>query len=333
MIDITQLLTRLIDIPSMTGGESALARWLADYFRGQSIATELQHVENDRHNLVVNYNNTTKVIFCTHLDTVPPFKASRIDGNMIYGRGACDAKGIIAAMIDAALSLQRKNENEWALLFVVGEEVDSIGAKKAAKAMHSRFVVVGEPTENKLARGQKGSLSYRLTTSGIAGHSAYPERGRSAIHTLLEVMEDIRKAEWGRSDLLGEATCNIGLIDGGSSANTIADHASAFVFHRLVDSMEKRKTQLISLVNGRAAVDFHAQNDPQQLHVVEGFETTTVNFGSDVPYLRAIGTPMLVGPGSIHSAHTDDEKISIDELKVASELYEKLYFALAKDES
>lgn len=330
-MDIIRLTQQLIDIRSLTGGEKNLVEFLDAYLTRCDFKVEAQVVEEGRENLLVNYSPITEVIFCTHLDTVPPHYVSTTDDSFIYGRGACDAKGSIAAMIDASIDLRMENENKFALLFVVGEETDSIGAKKAASpGLKARYVIVGEPTENKLAIGQKGSLSYTLTVNGIAGHSAYPERGRSAIHALLDILHDLRTAEWGNDTLLGEGTMNVGLLGGGVSANTIAAHAEATIFHRLVDGVEKRKEQVAHIVRDRAGVEFHAQNDPQRLHHVNGFETTVVNFGSDVPYLRAIGTPLLIGPGSIHDAHTTTEKILISQLREASLLYKKLYFVLTQ---
>ena len=332
-MDIINLTKTLINIPSITNDEYEIGLFIEQFFKEQNMDVRLHPVSENRKNVLVNYSERTEIIFCTHLDTVPPAIPSSVSEEMIYGRGACDAKGIIGSMIHTALQLKSKGENKFALLFVVGEEVDSIGAKYASSTgISAKYIIVGEPTENKLAAGQKGSLSYILHVKGAAGHSAYPESGFSAIHCLLDIIGELKRNDWGYNELLGSSTMNIGTIHGGMSANTIADDAEASVFHRLVDSFEKRKEQVRSIVGDRASIQFQAQNDPQQLHLVDGFESTIVNFGSDVPYLRNIGTPLLIGPGSIHDAHTSHEKISIKDLHIASILYEKLYFALLKED-
>ena len=328
LIDRTK---QFIDIPSVTGDELSFALFLEAYLRELGWNVDLQDVAERRKNVFASLTPEPRVLFCTHLDTVPPFFPASIESGTIFGRGSCDAKGIIAAMIEASESIKSKGESSHGLLFVVGEETDSAGAKASVRSgLRSDFIIVGEPTNNKLALGQKGSLSYTLRANGIAGHSAYPESGRSAIHALLSVLEDIRHAHWGSDALLGDSTFNIGMLSGGQSANSIAAHAEAQVFHRLVDSLQKRKVQLEELLQGRVQIEFHAQNDPQQLHILEGYATTVVNFGSDVPYLRAIGVPLLIGPGSILDAHTEKEKISIKELTDAAQIYEDLYFQLTK---
>jgi len=254
-----------------------------------------------------------------------------MDSSYIYGRGACDTKGIISAMLIAGKELHALGEHV-AFLFVVGEETDSIGAKIAITTDHkAHFIIVGEPTENLLAIGHKGVLSYTLKCKGTPAHSAYPTMGNSAIHQLLDLISDIRYRSWGEDAVLGKATLNVGMIDGGTAANVFAETASATVVHRIVDSLAQRKQQIINIVANTADITFHSQNDPQFLYVPPGFETTIVAFGTDVPYLRSMGTPLLVGPGSIHDAHTENEKISIAQIHDAVELYKKVFFAL-KDE-
>ncbi len=331
-MDLIQLTRQLIDIPSITNDEHQIALFLKSYLEEEKFVVSFQEVELNRYNLIANYSDDTKIIFCTHLDTVPPHYSSSMKNNFIYGRGACDAKGIIASMIHTAAGLKKKGENKFALLFVVGEETNSAGAKAAASSdIKSDFIVVGEPTENKFASAQKGSLSYTIQTKGVAAHSAYPEKGLSAIDCLLNVLVDLQSTDWGENNNYGRGTMNIGVINGGQSANIIAEYAEAKIFHRLVDECDTRKRQVIDIVNDRASIEFHAQNNPQQLYCIDGFETTIVNFGSDVPYLRRIGKPLLIGPGSIHDAHTEQEKISIRDLVLASEVYERVYFSLLNE--
>src|SRR3989454_807222 len=225
-----ELTRRLIDIPSVSGDEEAVARFLGGQLEQLGYGVEYLESAPGRPGLFASTDAAPRIVFCTHLDTVPPFFASSEDDEFVYGRGACDAKGIIAAQIAAAHRLRAEGIGELALLFVVDEEKGSIGARAAnghPAARQCRWLVVGEPTENKLATGSKGSLRVLLRTDGTGGHSAYPERGRSAIHTLLDVLEDVRAIAWPAAPEFGETTCNIGIIGGGAGANVIAPDARA----------------------------------------------------------------------------------------------------------
>lgn len=328
MTDVVELATALIDTPSVTGDEGCIARWLEQYCRDAGWKVEQQDVAPGRWNLFVNWDTQVDVAFCTHLDTVPPFFSSRREGARLYGRGACDTKGIIAAMLMAGRELDRTGHIP-SFLFVPGEERDSIGAKTAAlTARKARFIVVGEPTENKLALGHKGALSYTLETKGIPAHSAYPELGSSAIHTLLDILADLRAHDWGDDPVLGPSTMNVGGIGGGIAPNVLADAARATVLQRIVDSLVRRKQEVIDIVGFRGELTFHSENDAQRMHAPAGFATTSVSFGTDIPYIRPMGTPLLVGPGSIHDAHTDHEHVEISALHEAVDLYVRLHNAL-----
>ncbi|MBR9978597.1 MAG: M20/M25/M40 family metallo-hydrolase [Bacteroidetes bacterium] len=325
-----RLAARLIDIPSVTGSEAAMLLSLEEQCEQMGLITEREQVSRDRWNLYAGWQTHTDVLFCTHVDTVPPFFPARFEGEILYGRGACDTKGIIAAMLVAGGRLIESGYDP-AFLFVVGEETDSIGAQTAARGERSAdFIIVGEPTDNMLASGHKGVLSYTLSTEGIAVHSAYPERGISAIHALLDLLSDIRYTDWGSSPLLGSATTNIGLIEGGVAMNTLAPNASATVVHRIVDDTESRKAQLLHLIDGRASVRFQSISEPQILTTVTGFPTKPVSFGTDIPYLSSMGNCLLFGPGSIHDAHREDEKIRISEIEYAVDAFVSLYHALRK---
>ncbi len=331
MMNVVDLAEALIDIPSVTGDEGCIARWLEQYCTDAGWSIERQHIEEGRWNVFVNWSDHADVVFCTHLDTVPPFMAAHRTADRLHGRGACDTKGIIAAMLTAGHRLTLGGRMP-SFLFVPGEERDSIGAKSAAMSSRTaRYIIVGEPTENKLALGHKGSLSYTIETEGVAAHSAYPDMGTSAIHTLLDIIADLRAHDWGSDEVLGPSTLNVGMIGGGVAPNVFADRARATILHRIVDSLARRKHDVDDIVGFRGRLAFHAENDPQRMYAPEGFPTTSVSFGTDIPYLRPMGTPLLVGPGSIHDAHTDHEHVEYAALHEAVELYVRLFSRLSND--
>ncbi|HEX3282970.1 MAG TPA: M20/M25/M40 family metallo-hydrolase, partial [Pyrinomonadaceae bacterium] len=261
------------------------------------------------------------------MDTVPPFIPASEDEELIYGRGACDAKGIIAAQITAAEELRAAGVNEIGLLFTVDEEAGSDGARIAnanPRASECEYLINGEPTDNKLASATKGSLRLTLTTKGRSAHSAYPEQGESAIETLLDVLNDIRNCAWPSDLLLGETTCNIGVINGGTRANVVPADASAVLQLRLVNEADSVKSILEKTVAGRAEVEYLSVHNPVHLFTVNDFQQCVVRFTTDIPYLSRWGKPLLIGPGSIFQAHTDGEYVSKRELNEAVTLYKKL---------
>ena len=337
------LTEELIAIPSVTGEEAAVLAYIETVLEDMGLSCTREHVAENRWNLYAGWDaavgaqdavggldgsgrkDDPLVVFCTHVDTVPPFIPFSSDEQYLYGRGACDTKGIIAAMIVAGSRLLADGHHP-AFLFVVGEETDSIGAKIAGESgRKADYVIVGEPTENSLASGHKGSLGYTLETTGKAAHSAYPELGESALENLLQIIREIQQRDWGFSDVLGTATTNIGTLKGGLAANILAPSATASILHRIVDDATRRKQEVIEVVSGRAEITFHSVSDPQFLHTVPGFETTAVSFGTDIPYLRPMGSMLLFGPGSIHDAHTLRERISRSEQEKAVSLYVSLY--------
>lgn len=316
-----------IDIPSVTGAEGEFARFVARLLEERRYRVQLQVVDGDRPNVFARGGADPRVVLCTHLDTVPPHVASSEDGEAIYGRGACDAKGILFSMLEAADRLRSEGVEEVGLLFTVGEELDSDGAAAAAAiAPGSRYVVVGEPTENRLASGHKGSFKFLLRAAGRAAHSAYPEQGVSAIERLLDALELVRKADWGRDDRLGAATVNIGTLSGGVAANVIAPAAEARVFVRVVGQARDAQARLDALLAGREGVDYDliSRSDAVHCETPPGYDCAPVSFGTDIPYLKGFGAPLLVGPGSIHDAHGAGEKIAKREVLEAVELYRRL---------
>jgi acetylornithine deacetylase len=325
------LTRRLIDIPSLTGDEEAVGDFVATHLASLGYEVERQEIAGDRFNVIATTGEAPRIVFSTHLDTVPPFIASHEDAEYIYGRGSCDAKGIIAAQIFAAEQLRQTGLNTIGLLFTVDEELSSLGAQAANKhplARECRYLINGEPTDNRLAVGTKGSLRLIITTEGRAAHSAYPEAGDSAIEKLLDVLQNIRTIDWPRDEFFGETTCNIGLLNGGTRPNVIPDHARAELQIRLVTDIEPVKGVVEDAVGGRAQLEYASAHDPVRLFSVPGFDDCVVRFTTDVPYLSNWGKPLLIGPGSILDAHTEHERIAKHELERAIDLYVKLAKAL-----
>ena len=321
------LTRQMIDIPSLTGDEQAVAQFLATQLETLGYNVERQHVNDDRFNLIATTSDKPQLVFSTHLDTVPPFIPSSEDAEYIYGRGSCDAKGIIAAQVFATEQLRANGLNNLGLLFTVDEELSSAGAQFANNhllARECRFLINGEPTDNRLAIGTKGSLRLMLTTEGRAAHSAYPEAGDSAIEKLLDVLNDIRACAWPSDEFFGETTCNIGVLNGGRRPNVIPDHARAELQIRLATDIEHVQRMVEQAVGGRAQVEYASAHDPVRLFSVSGFDDCVVRFTTDVPYLANWGQALLLGPGSILDAHTEHEKIAKQELERAIELYVSL---------
>ncbi len=318
------LTRQLIDIPSLTGNEKSVGEFLAAHLTTLGYNVERQHVTTDRFNVIATTGEAPRIVFSTHTDTVPPFIASSEDAEYISGRGACDAKGIIAAQIHAAETLRSNGVNTIGLLFTVDEELSSAGAQVANKhplARECRFLINGEPTDNRLATGTKGSLRLIVTAEGRAAHSAYPEAGVSAIEKLLDVLNDIRACDWPSDSFFGNTTYNIGVLNGGTRPNVIPDHARAELQIRLATDIEQVKTMVEQAVAGRAQLEYASAHDPVRLFSVPGFADCVVRFTTDVPYLSQWGQPLLLGPGSILDAHTDHERIAKHELERAIELY------------
>jgi len=321
---LIELARRLIDVPSVTGEEREVAVLIEQELRQRGFDPQIQPVAANRNNVFV-LPPDAQVVFCTHMDTVGPFIPSSEDHEHLWGRGACDAKGIMAAMIVAAEHLRAMGHSPG-LLFVVGEETDSLGAKTAnTLAPDVRYLIVGEPTEGRLASGHKGMLAFELEASGEAAHSAYPHLGDSALHRLLDALARIRAHGWGDDPVLGAATVNVGRIEGGVAMNVVAPSAKATVAIRLVGPVSEAKAQLASLVDDER-IDVRIISESSAVHcvTVDDFPSTPVAFGSDLFYLDDWGKPLLMGPGSIHVAHRDDERIEKRALSDAVDTYVRL---------
>src|SRR5580698_52659 len=329
-LDPIQLTRRLVDIESISYNEGAVGTFLAEFLAMQELAVEKMPVEqhkesrstSERFNVYACVpGQTPDVVLSTHMDTVPPFIPSSEDDEFIYGRGACDAKGIIAAQIAAAMKLTELGIRA-ALLFVVGEERDSAGAKKANKhSRGSRFLINGEPTDNRIALASKGTLRAVIRASGKMAHSAYPELGESATHKLIEALHRILAIPLPVLDDVGPSTLNIGLISGGHAPNVIADSAEAQVMVRLVGSSEETRRAIERAVEGLATIDYTLEIPFRRLRAVEGLPAMIAAFTTDIPWLTNWGEPVLLGPGSIHVAHTPHEKLAKRELLDAIDLY------------
>ncbi|HEV7860458.1 MAG TPA: M20/M25/M40 family metallo-hydrolase [Pyrinomonadaceae bacterium] len=329
-MNLIELTRHLIDIPSVTGEEAAVGRFLSSYLESLGYRVEAQEVASalgGRVNIIATTGEPPRVVLSTHMDTVPPHIPSREDDEQIYGRGACDAKGIIAAQVVAAEQLRADGFNEFGLLFTVDEEAGSDGARLANEhplAASCRYLINGEPTDNQLALGSKGSLRLRIHAKGRAAHSAYPEHGDSAIEKLLDALALIRQCSWPTDEFFGETICNIGTIQGGTRANVIPAEAYSDLQIRLVTPAARIKEILEGAIKGRARVEYLSQAEPVRLLAVERFASCIVRFTTDIPYLTKWGAPLLLGPGSILDAHTDYERVSKRELNEAVELYVRL---------
>lgn len=324
-------LTRaLIDIDSTTGREREvgefLFRYLEDLASRTGGAAERMSVVEDRFNVFAAWGEPV-VVLSTHMDTVPPFFPSSEDGEHVHGRGACDTKGGIAAMIHAIQELLAEGRRGFGLLLVVGEETDSVGAQTANwEPRGSRWLVNGEPTENRLALGSKGMLYLALEAEGRAAHSAYPELGDSAIDKLLDVLARLRTVPLPDDPVLGDTTLNVGTISGGRASNVVADHARAEVTLRTVGDTSEVRRKLAAAVHASPGVRIAEIRETPALHLgsLPGFETSIVKYTTDIPRLGAWGQPFLLGPGSIHVAHTPEERVSKRDLIEAVRLYKEM---------
>ena len=326
-MNLFQLTTSLMNIPSTSGEEEAVGFWLRDHLQSLGWTVDLQRVSDNQNNVLAYLNKTPRVVFSTHLDTVPPFIPPTEDEEKIYGRGACDAKGIIAAQITAAEQLRKDGIDDIGLLYTVEEEASSTGARAANEhplAAKCKYMINGEPTDNDLAIGSKGSFRLKIKTTGKAAHSAYPEQGDSAIEKLLDILEDVRHTKFPDDEFFGETTVNIGTIDGGVALNVIPPHAEAGMLIRLTTPREPIEKALVNLLRGRGEIEVLSCSEPVKMLPVDGFKQKTVRFTTDIPYLTNWGQPLLLGPGSILVAHTKDEFVLKKDLKKAVELYIQL---------
>lgn len=333
-VDPVWLARQLIDIDSTTGREGEVARWLAQYLRGRGYSVLEQPLEGGvdgtpRTNVIAAAGEPA-ITFSTHFDCVPPFFPSRIEGSRLHGRGACDAKGILAVQVAAAEQLRGAGETRVGLVFVAGEERGSDGAKAANRmASRSQYLVNGEPTSNRLGAATRGVYRVRLVARGRAAHSGYPELGESAIEKLLDALAVLRQAPLPDDDVLGRTHYTIGMIEGGVAPNVVPPHASAEILFRSVGPHEVLRDAVAAAVGAAVTVEEVLEVPAVRLETVEGFETAVFAYTTDIPFLTAWGRPLLLGPGTIHVAHTDDEHVEIAELHQGVDLYVRLARAVS----
>ncbi len=335
-MNLFELAKKLIEIPSVSGDEEAVGFFLRDYLESLGWTVELQTVSANQNNIIAYLNETPRVFFSTHIDVVPPHISASEDAEKIYGRGACDAKGIVASQIFAAEALRKEKIEDIGLLFTVDEEQGSSGARAANLhpiAAKCEYLINGEPTDNDLAIGSKGSLRFYIKTEGVAAHSAYPEMGESAIEKLLDILSDVRKIEFPADEFFGETTNNIGLIGGGLKTNVIAPEAEAGLHIRLTTEEKPILEILEKTIDGRGEIEIMSVAKPVKMLAVEGFRQKVVRFTTDIPHLSNWGTPLLLGAGSILVAHTKDEFILKRDLEEAVKLYVNLAKKLLAEKS
>jgi acetylornithine deacetylase len=328
-MNVVELTRALVDIESITDHEGEVGSYLLDYLSALAARTggraEAMPVKPGRFNVFACWGAPVATL-STHMDVVPPFFPSREDDESIYGRGACDAKGIIASMIGAAERLLGEGKRDFGLLFVAGEERNSAGAYAAARESRgSRYLINGEPTENKLALGSKGTLRYEIAAHGRMAHSAYPELGESAIDKLLDALEAIRRIPLADDPVLGRGTLNIGTISGGRAPNVIPDEARAEIMFRLVSDADPIREAVRGATAGRAEAIEVMSVPAVRLNALDELPTTVVAFTTDIPaFAGAWGEAFLIGPGNIHVAHTLEERVSKRQLFEAVDIYARM---------
>lgn len=322
-MNVVSFTRQLVDIESITGNEGPAGDFLEGELNRLGFAARKIPVEGARCNVFATCPEQPRpaIVFSTHMDTVPPFIPSREDSSRVYGRGSCDAKGIIAIQTAAALRLQQEGIY-IGLLFLVGEERDSLGAKVAnQQAYGSKFLVNGEPTENHVAVASKGALRVEVIASGRMAHSAYPELGESAIDKLIEALARLRAMKLPSEPGIGPCTLNIGLIEGGRAPNVIPDQARAQLLYRLVGPSEQLRREITETAGNLARTEFTLEIPFVRLRTVDGLPSMVAAFTTDIPALSNWGQPLLIGPGSIHVAHTETEYVEKKQLSEAVELY------------
>ena len=322
---VASLTRDLVNIDSTTGREQEVAAWLAAFLRDRGYRVGEQPISNGRFNVFAQLDSAPLLVFSTHFDCVPPYVPFREENGVLFGRGSCDAKGILAAQVMAVERLRAAGESRIALLFVAGEERGSDGARVANDLAPQgvRFLINGEPTDNRLGVATRGVLRVKLRARGRAAHSSFPELGDSAIDKLLDALMVLRGIALPDDPVLGRTHYTVGLIEGGVAPNVVSPHASAEIMFRIVGEGTPVRRAL-SVIEQLVAIEPVLDIPAVRMHTVPGFETAIFPYTTDVPLLTRWGTPLLLGPGSIHVAHTDDEHVTLDELNHAVELYERI---------
>ncbi len=328
-VGVERLTCALVDIDSTTGREQEVGAWLSRFLRDRGYHVIEQPVADGRFNVFAQLDAPIQLAFSTHFDCVPPFFPCRSELGMIFGRGSCDAKGILAAQVIAVERLREKGEQRVGMLFVAGEERGSDGARVANDLAPGgvKYLINGEPTDNRLGVATRGVLRVRLRASGRAAHSSFPELGDSAIDKLLDALMVMRGVALPEDPVLGRTHYTVGLIEGGVAPNVVSPHASAELLFRIVGEGAPVRAAL-KVIETIVAVEPVLDIPAVRMHTLPGFETAVFPYTTDIPLLTRWGTPLLLGPGSIHVAHTDDEHVAVDELHHAVDLYERVAMQL-----
>jgi len=327
---VKDILSRMVDIESITGNEAGFGTFVARHMEKCGYQVTRQNVSGSRFNIVA-VKGRPRIFFCTHLDTVAPFIPFSSRGDLLKGRGTCDAKGSMAAMILAGEKLAADGVRDIGYLFVAGEETISDGAKKAVElGLPAEYIILGEPTGNLVASAQKGTLVFKVEAQGIAGHSALPSSGRSAVHRMTQVLSQWLNTDWGSDPARGETTLNIGTVSGGTAANVIAPECEAEGIFRVATSVQDVKDKMAAGTGDSSDVKLSivSSSEPLDLTRIPGIEHTVVSFGSDAPYLKEIGDVVMCGPGSIQFAHSENEQITIPQMVEGIETYCRIFTAL-----
>ncbi|MCA9507289.1 MAG: M20/M25/M40 family metallo-hydrolase [Myxococcales bacterium] len=326
---LSHLAFSLCDIPSLTFDEGAVLDFIVQWSRKHNFHCEKISLDTKRFNLLIAVKKRPlyRTLLCTHVDTVPPFIAPSIEDGLLKGRGACDAKGIAACMLLVLKKMQNEGVDDVAVLLTVGEEEASDGAKKCNALLkgRARTVIVGEPTSLKAARAQKGSLVFDIVVQGKEAHSSLPAHGFSASHDMIHVLESMLKERWPKNDRFGETLLNIGMLKAGRARNTFAAEARAQCIMRLSESAEQILISLQSHLNSNTRLEIFSRSDPFDYKIPDGVPTFIAGFGSDAPYLRDVGSEiMLIGPGSLEVAHQENEFMLINDIVSAYFMYLKM---------
>lgn len=316
-----------------------MALWLHGHLEAPE--KELMEVGDGTLNLFLRWG-TPRVVFCTHMDTVPPYIAPSFYDTEVHGRGSCDAKGQLFAMYTACKELEASGCTDFGLLILSGEETGSWGAKAFSKTgFKAPFLIVGEPTENKMVSASKGTKSYDLRFGGKAFHSGYPEHGVSAVDLFNEFYNKLKATDFGEDPELGKTTWNIGLLHSDNPQNILSPELTCRLYFRTTFVSDEPVQRFMAEIAGQAGNDEgktgndegKASNDvtprggdrPARYVTLPGFESAPVAFGSDAPHLTGFGHKIICGPGTVLVAHRDDEHITLPELEDAVKIYTALY--------
>lgn len=323
------MLNFLLDIlrfNSTSGSENELAMYISDKYKPKNANSEIQVTDNGRLNIFFSYGEP-KIIFCSHLDTVPPYFQPQKNGDIISGRGSCDAKGQIAYLFEAFKQLKSEGHTNIGMLMVSGEEDGSQGAIRANKDLiDCNYIIIGEPTENKLIKASKGNLLVKVNFKGKSCHSGYPQNGDSAVEHMISFFNRLNSIDFPEDTVLGKTTYNIGKVESSNAHNVVSNSAECKIFFRTTFATnEILKKKLNEIKYNNIEFEFIYGDEPLNFYTIDGFKTDVVSFGTDAPAFTNVKNKILYGPGSILDAHTDKEYVKIEGLHTAVEDVKLIY--------